>query len=104
MTLLFKLLLLEDVSTGELLLVLLGVFLLFGPSKIPEIAKGLAKGINDLKKATQDIRDEVSENIDPIKKEIQNSVDTLKNSLNSDEIDPQKQNLKPEDKKKDFSG
>jgi len=104
MSLLFTLLLLEDVSTSELLVILLVVFLLFGPSKIPEIAKGLAKGINDIKKASQDIRDEVTKNIDPLKNEIQNSIDLLKNELNSEEVDSQKQILKPEDKKNDFSG
>ena len=104
MNLLFTLLLLEDISTGELLLVLLGVFLLFGPSKIPEIAKSIGKGLNDLKKVSQDIREEVAKNIDPIKNEIQSSVDSIKNELNSNNLDSSKNKIKQEDKEKNFSG
>jgi len=35
----------------ELLLILLAVLLLFGARRIPEIARGLGKGITDFKKA-----------------------------------------------------
>jgi len=82
---LFTLLLFESISGGELILVLLAVFLLFGPNKIPEIAKGLAKGINDIKKATGDIQDEVNKTMDPIRKELQESVDKIKDGLETEE-------------------
>jgi TatA/E family protein of Tat protein translocase len=45
-----------DVSGGELLIVLLAVFVLFGPKRIPEIARALAKGIQELKNTTNDIQ------------------------------------------------
>jgi len=77
MNLLFTLLLFESVSGGELILVLLAVFLLFGPNKIPEIVKGLAKGINDIKKATGDIQEEVNKTMEPIRRELQDSVDKV---------------------------
>ncbi|MFH0866671.1 MAG: twin-arginine translocase TatA/TatE family subunit [Bacteroidota bacterium] len=85
MKLLSTLLLFQDISGGELILVLLAVFLLFGPNKIPELAKGLAKGLSNLKKATGDIREEVDKAIDPIKKELQGHADTLKESLGIDD-------------------
>jgi len=81
MNLLFTLLLFEDISGGELILILLAVFLLFGPSKIPEIAKGIAKGIHNLKKTTNGFKEEVNKSIDPIKKELQIHVDALKDEL-----------------------
>ena len=70
MKLYFTILLLEGVSTGELLLVILAVFLLFGPKKVPEIAKGLAKGIKKIKETQDSFQKEVNTTIDPIKKEL----------------------------------
>jgi sec-independent protein translocase protein TatA len=96
MNLLFTILLFESISGGELILVLLAVFLLFGPNKIPEIARGLAKGINDIKKATGDIQKEVNKTIDPIKKELQGSVDKFKDDIQkgvNKTVDPLKNDL-----------
>ena len=70
MKLYFTILLLEGVSTGELLLIILAVFLLFGPKKVPEIAKGLAKGIKKIKETQDSFNKEVNTTIDPIKKEL----------------------------------
>ncbi len=39
-------------SGPELLVILFIVILLFGAKKLPELAKGLGKGINEFKKAT----------------------------------------------------
>ena len=49
---------------GEILLILFIIFLLFGAKKLPELAKGLGKGINEFKKASKDIKDEVEQAID----------------------------------------
>ena len=46
-------------GTGEILVILLIVLLLFGAKKLPELAKGLGKGINEFKKASNDIKKEV---------------------------------------------
>jgi sec-independent protein translocase protein TatA len=43
----------------ELLLIFLAVLLLFGAKRIPEIAKGLGRGIHDFKKSLKDTRDEI---------------------------------------------
>jgi TatA/E family protein of Tat protein translocase len=77
----FILLLFEDVSGGELILVLLAVFLLFGPNKIPEMSKKLAKGIARIRKATDDIKEEVNKTVGPIKKEMQGHIDTLEKEI-----------------------
>jgi sec-independent protein translocase protein TatA len=42
---------LEDLSIGKILLILLVVIVLFGPKKIPELAKGLGTGIKEFKRA-----------------------------------------------------
>jgi len=43
----------------ELIVIFLIVLLLFGGRKIPEIARGMGKGIREFKKARDDIRDAI---------------------------------------------
>lgn len=45
----------------ELILVLVIVLLLFGGSKIPELMRGLGKGVNEFKKAKEGIVDDLNE-------------------------------------------
>jgi sec-independent protein translocase protein TatA len=53
---------------GEIVLILFIILLLFGAKKLPELAKGLGKGINEFKKASKDIKEEVENAIDNDKK------------------------------------
>ena len=46
-------------STGELFFVALVIVMLFGSKKIPDIARGLGKGIREFKNATSDIQEEI---------------------------------------------
>ena len=75
-----------DVGGGELILILLAVLLLFGPNKLPELARSVGKGIRTMRKAqedlTQQIRDisadvaaPVTDVSDDIKKNITVSLD-----------------------------
>lgn len=53
-----------DFGSGEILLIVIAVFLIFGPSKIPEMARGLGKFINDIKRASEDIKTEINREAD----------------------------------------
>tara|TARA_Y100001970_G_scaffold285991_1_gene407064 strand:- start:1362 stop:1526 length:165 start_codon:yes stop_codon:yes gene_type:complete len=44
----------------EVFIILLIVLLLFGGKKLPEIAKGLGKGIKEFKKASKEVTDEIN--------------------------------------------
>ena len=46
-------------SGGELTLVVVAILILFGAKKIPEFARGLGKGINEFKKASREVTDEI---------------------------------------------
>ena len=46
-------------GTFEIILIILAIIILFGAKKIPEIARGLGKGLKEFKKA----KDEISESI-----------------------------------------
>lgn len=52
--------LLFGISGGEILVVLLLVLILFGPKKIPEIARTFGKAINEVKKVQRDINTEIN--------------------------------------------
>jgi len=50
------------ISGPEIFIVLIVILLLFGSKKIPEVAKGLGKGLKEFKKATDDIKKEITDN------------------------------------------
>jgi len=50
------------IGTTELLVILFIILLVFGSKKLPELAKGLGKGINEFKRASQDIQNELDIN------------------------------------------
>ena len=52
---------------GELLIIMLFVLIFFGAKKIPEIAKGMGKGIREFKDATKEIKDEIKDAGDEVK-------------------------------------
>lgn len=47
----------------ELVIIVLVIILLFGAKKIPELARGLGKGIREFKDATKEIKSEIDEGI-----------------------------------------
>ena len=55
----------------EIIIIMLVVVMLFGSKKIPEIARGLGKGIRELKDASNDIRREIRSSADSVKEEVQ---------------------------------
>ncbi len=67
--------------------ILLIVVMVFGADKIPEIARGLAKGMRMLKDASNDIKTEVTKSAErsgldtSITKDIQNELTKVKDDL-----------------------
>ncbi len=49
-----------NIGMGELLLIFLAILLIFGAKRIPEIARGMGKGIREFKDATKDIKREMN--------------------------------------------
>ncbi|MET2986252.1 Sec-independent protein translocase subunit TatA/TatB [Aureibaculum conchae] len=90
------------ISGGEILVVLVIVLMLFGADKIPGIAKGLGKGMRQLKDATNDIKREITETAEKqgidtdLAKELKNDVKSIKDNVKSnidDVTGPIKRNL-----------
>jgi len=59
-----------DIGGGELFLIMMFVLVFFGSKKIPELARGLGKGMREFKEASAGIRREIQEEADKIQKEV----------------------------------
>lgn len=69
------------ISGQEIFIIMVVALLLFGANKIPEIAKGLGKGMREFRKATDDIKKEFNDSTQDIQKDIKDVSDTLKKDL-----------------------
>ena len=56
-----NLLLIGNLGTGEILIIALIVLLLFGGKKIPELMRGLGKGVKSFKDGMSDVEKEVKD-------------------------------------------
>lgn len=76
------------VSGGEILIIMLVVLVLFGSKKMPDLARGLGKGYQEFKRATDDIKREIMENtsdivneVNDIKSDLQGGISDFKNDV-----------------------
>lgn len=46
-------------GTGEWIIIFIVALLLFGPKKLPELAKGIGKALNEFKSAQREFQDEI---------------------------------------------
>jgi sec-independent protein translocase protein TatA len=54
---------LGNLGGPEIFLIVLFVLIFFGAKKIPELARGLGRGIREFKDATKEIKDEIEESV-----------------------------------------
>ena len=59
-----------NLGAGEIILILLVVLILFGAKKIPELARGIGKGMSEFKKGIKDVENEIKSADDESKKKI----------------------------------
>jgi TatA/E family protein of Tat protein translocase len=58
-----------NIGGSELFFIVFMVLMLFGSKKIPEIARGLGKGLREMKEAANGIEKELTKEMDDIKKD-----------------------------------
>ncbi|MGB5321614.1 Sec-independent protein translocase subunit TatA/TatB [Lutimonas sp.] len=90
------------ISGAEIFIILVIVVMLFGADKLPELARGLGKGMQQLKNATNEVKKEITEGVKKqgidtdLTKDIQKEVTNIKKKV-TDNIDdltgPIKRNL-----------
>lgn len=75
------------ISGGEIAFILFIAIMVFGADKLPEIARGLGKGMRVLKDATNDIKHEITKTAE------KNGVDTSFTKEISNEVNKAKEEL-----------
>jgi len=91
------------ISGQEIFIIIVIAVMLFGADKIPEIARGLGKGMRQIKDATNDVKREINKSakqsgidtdfVKDIKKEIDGAKDAISDNI-EDFTGPIKRGLK----------
>ena len=53
-----------NLGTTEVIIIVFVILLLFGGKKIPELMKGIGKGVRSFKKGMNDVEDEINKPVD----------------------------------------
>jgi len=67
------------IGGGEIFLIVLVVLIFFGADKLPEVARGLGKAMREFKKASDDIKEEITKSTETVRKDL----DEMKDDMNS---------------------
>jgi len=49
-----------NLGAPEIILIILAILILFGAKKIPELAKGVGKGMKEFKKAVKEVEEDIT--------------------------------------------
>lgn len=100
-----------ELSIGEMALIAIAIVVLFGPDKLPQIARDLGSGVRKMRGAVEDIKTDILKETDnpvsEIKREIEKVKDAAKdfnpmqnieeNILKDPDSSPEKPKIKPAD-------
>ena len=53
-----------NLGTGEIIIIAIIILLLFGGKKIPELMKGLGKGVRSFKEGVNDVKEEINKPVE----------------------------------------
>ena len=59
-----KLLFLGNLGTGEIIIIALVLLLLFGGKKIPELMRGIGKGVRNFKEGMNEIEKDINKDVE----------------------------------------
>lgn len=59
-----------DISFGEIFIIVLVIFIIFGPQKIPEFARIFGRGLREVRKASSEIRREINSEVNQYKTDL----------------------------------
>lgn len=76
-----------NIGTQEMILIVIVILLLFGGKKLPELARGLGKGIREFKDASEGIKREISDQINNFEKDLDVTVEDTPNRPVAEKVD-----------------
>jgi TatA/E family protein of Tat protein translocase len=73
------------IGLPELVIILVVALIVFGPKKLPELARALGRGMSEFKKASEEIKDSLNlnEELREVKRDLDDSVQGVEKSLES---------------------
>ncbi|MDP2237588.1 MAG: twin-arginine translocase TatA/TatE family subunit [Bacteroidales bacterium] len=77
-----------DFGSGEIILIILVLFVVLGPQRLPEVARTLGKTINEMKRASAGFKNEINKEVQRIERE----------TRYSEFLEQRNQQQKPDDK------
>lgn len=66
-----------DISSGEILVIILVVMFLFGPKQIPVIARTIGKGLYELRRASDQIKREVMQEASKLEQTVKDPLNKI---------------------------
>ncbi len=84
------------IGMPELIVIMVIALIVIGPSKLPDLARALGKGIAEFKKATQEIKEslEIDEEFKEVKEDLVDSVSGIKEALDTPDLDSEESSIK----------
>lgn len=77
-----------ELSIGEMALIAIAIVVLFGPDKLPQIARDLGSGVRKMRGAVEDIKTEIMKETDNPVSEIKREIEKVKDAAK--DFDPTK--------------
>ena len=80
------------IGLPELIIIMVIALIVIGPSKLPDLARALGKGLAEFKKATQEIKEglELDEEFRNVKNELVDGISGLEKTLDGDTLEEKK--------------
>lgn len=72
-----------NIGGPEMILIFLAVLLLFGGKKLPELARGLGKGLREFKDASDGIKREIHNNINAVNEVVDSAKSEVESAVSS---------------------
>lgn len=79
---------LESIGGGELMVIMLFILMFFGSKKIPDLARGLGKGMREMKDAMNGVQSEIRQSINDVERTVKDETNKVEEIIKPD--DPNK--------------
>ncbi|MFO7859734.1 MAG: twin-arginine translocase TatA/TatE family subunit [Desulfosalsimonas sp.] len=89
------------IGMPELIVILAVALIVFGPKKLPDLARSLGKAINEFKNATQDLKESVDNEFKDVKKPFEDVAKDV-NQIEDRPKPSADDNFSPDSEKKEF--
>ena len=78
------------IGLPEMIIIMAIALIVIGPSKLPELARALGKGMAEFRKATQEIKDslDIDEDFQAVKNDLADTVSGIEHTISSQAYEP----------------